>query len=163
MFCGTCGTQRVEGEAFCRTCGAAFDAADPPPAAQGDPAADAPVAGELKLGAGLLTFFMPLIALIVALAIRAGERRPRRREFLKTWAVLSGAWLCTGWIVGLLAFGLLSGSTGGGGCQGGVDPFGVPSYTSTDNKHWTVVEPCVNGGSRSRAATPSENRQLNSP
>ena len=57
---------------------------------------------------------MPLIALIVAVAIRAGERRPRRREFLKTWAVISGAWLCTGWIVGLLAFGLLSGGTGGG-------------------------------------------------
>jgi hypothetical protein len=88
MFCGTCGTQRVEGEAYCRACGAAFDAADPPPAAQPAPE-DAAVSGEAKLGAGLLTFLMPLIALVVALAMRAGERRPRRREFLKTWAVIS--------------------------------------------------------------------------
>ena len=57
---------------------------------------------------------------------------------------------------------LTSGSIGGGGgCQGGPDPFGVPSFVSSDNKHWTAVVPCVNGGSKSRPATPAEDRMLN--
>jgi hypothetical protein len=36
---------------------------------------------------------------------------------------------------------------GGGGCQGGIDPFQPPSYESNDGKHWTGVFPCRNGGS----------------
>ena len=166
MYCGKCGTERVEGEGYCRSCGTAFEEPSEHPAeptsvtTPSAPVDDEPFSGGMTVGAGLLTVFMPLIALIVALIMRGGEVRPSRRGFLRTWAIASGAWLCTGWVIGLLL--LTSGSIGGGGgCQGGPDPFGVPSFVSSDNKHWTAVVPCVNGGSKSRPATPAEDRMLN--
>jgi hypothetical protein len=171
MFCGRCGRPRAEGDAFCPGCGARYpdaprDATAPDedeqtagyeePTIAADPAPDDPPYGsEMALAAGLLSFFMPFIALIVALVMRAGELRPRRRGFLKTWAIASGAWLCTGWLIFVLVV-TSSGALGGGGCQGGPDPFGLPSYTSSDGKHWTAHIPCVNGGSTSRPARPSE-------
>ena len=169
MFCGRCGRPRAEGDVFCQGCGARYPADDDEPTADAgeppageprgaDPAAaadDPPYPGEAGLGAGLLTFFMPFIALVVAMVMRAGERRPRRRGFLKTWAIASAAWLCTGWLVALLLFASV-GSASGGGCKGGPDPFGLPSYTSTDGKHWTAHVPCVDGGSTSRPARAGE-------
>jgi hypothetical protein len=44
----------------------------------------------MPVAAVLLSLFMPLIALIVALVMRAGELRPSRRGFLKSWAIASG-------------------------------------------------------------------------
>jgi uncharacterized membrane protein len=64
----------------------------------------------MTLVAILLGFFMPLISLIVALVMRSGEQRPSRSQFLKTWAIASGAWLCTGWILALLVFALAGAS-----------------------------------------------------
>ena len=58
----------------------------------------------MTLLAVLLTFFMPLIALIVALVMRAGELRPKRRRFLKNWAIWSGAWLASVWVVAFVLF-----------------------------------------------------------
>ncbi len=167
MYCGRCGTERVEGEGYCRSCGTAFEGPAEQPAepalttTAATPVDDAPFGGGMTIGAVLLTVVMPLIALIVALIMRGSELRPSRRGFLRTWAIASGAWLCTGWVVGLLL--LTSGSIGGGGggCNGGPDPFGVPTFVSSDNKHWTAVVPCVNGGSKSRPATPAEERMLN--
>ena len=40
--------------------------------------------------------------------------------------------------------------------RAGYDPFGLPSYTSSDGTHWTAQIPCVNGGSTSRPAKPGE-------
>jgi hypothetical protein len=78
-------------------------------------AADFPAAGGQSLGqatdydagakvAGvLLTIFLPLIALIAALVVRAAEADPLRRASLRAWALVSGAWLATGGIVGIIA------------------------------------------------------------
>jgi hypothetical protein len=155
MYCGKCGAARAEGDSFCPRCGAAY--ADPAPASAPPPDADTPFGGEMTLVAILLAAFMPFIALIVALVMRSGEERPSRRQFLKTWAIASGAWLATGWIVALLAFSAIASSVGGGsGCKGGPDPFGLPEYTSSDGTHWTAIVPCVGGGTKTRPAKPGE-------
>jgi zinc ribbon protein len=166
MYCGKCGAARAEGDSFCPKCGAAYAeepvSAGPIPAsislgAPAPPGDDTPYGAEMTLVAVLLGFAMPFISLIVALVLRSGEQRPSRRQFPKTWAIASGAWLCTGWIVALLAFSAVAGSIGGGGgCQGGPDPFGLPEYTSTDGKHWTAIVPCTNGGTTTRPARPGE-------
>jgi hypothetical protein len=149
-FCTSCGAERQPGARFCGSCGAQLtDDAAPEPAAQtvAAPAADDhPFGGEMTIVAGLLTIFMPFIALIVALVMRSGELRPSRRGFLKTWAIASAAWLCTGWIVVLLIFSAASSSASG--CKGGIDQFSVPSFESSDNVHWTATYACVNGGTK---------------
>ena len=118
--------------------------------------ADTPFPDWAAIAAGVLTLVMPLISLIVAVVMRSSERGSKRRGFLKNWAVASGAWLCTGWLVALLVISS-SGAMSGGGCRGGADPFGVPiSFTSTDNKHWTATVPCVNGGTTTRPARKGE-------
>ena len=79
----------------------------------------------MTVAAVLLSLFMPLIALIVALVMRAGELRPSRRgflitaraverrgrqaptsrrAFLKTWAITAGAWMCAVWAFAMLLF-----------------------------------------------------------
>ncbi len=100
----------------------------------------------MTIVAALLTLFMPFIALIVALVMRAGELRASRRGFLKTWAIVSAAWLCTGWIVVFLLFFAVSSSASG--CKGGIDRFSVPSFESSDNVHWTATYACYNGGTK---------------
>lgn len=124
-----------------------------------DPAGDVPAAVVIPdepypngagFGAAVVTLFVPFIALIVALAMRSSEQRPRRREFLKTWAIASGAWLLTGWIVGVIVFASISAS--GGECQGGIDRSVFPTFTSTDNVHWTATYQCLDGGTLTRPA-----------
>jgi hypothetical protein len=100
--------------------------------------------------AAVLTIFAPFISLIVALVMRSGEQRPRRRGFLKTWAIASGAWMCTGFVIVLLAFGCAANGASGG-CQDG----GLPSYTSTDNVHWTETV-CENGKSVTKSVPASQ-------
>jgi hypothetical protein len=165
-FCGNCGAERVPGDTYCAICGRAYaertvsqdDAEDAPDAVRpATPAsADAPFPDWAGIAAGALTFFMPLISLIVALVMRSSERSSKRRGFLKNWAVASGAWLCTGWFIAFLVISS-SGAFSGGGCKGGPDPFAVPtSFTSTDNKHWTATVSCVNGGTTTRPARKGE-------
>jgi hypothetical protein len=113
-FCTTCGSERPPGALYCGACGTRFaDEArpeTPPPPAAID---DKPFGGEMTLVAVLLTFFAPFISLIAALILRSTEERPSRRAFLKTWAIASGAWLCTGWVLFLIAFAGISSSAGG--------------------------------------------------
>jgi hypothetical protein len=165
-YCGNCGAERVAGDQYCATCGRAYaerpssepeDAGSPTGDATtpDSPAVDAPFPDWAGIAAAALTFLMPLIGLIIALVMRSSEQSARRRGFLKNWAVASGAWLCTGWLVALLAFSS-SGAFSGGGCKGGPDPFAVPSFTSTDNKHWTATVACANGGTTSRPARKGE-------
>jgi hypothetical protein len=100
----------------------------------------------------------PFISLVVALVMRSSETQPSRREFLKSWAIWSGAWLCTGFLIFAIAACSVMSGTGAfsSGCKGGPDPFGMPSYVSQDGKHWTAIVPCVDGGTKSRPARPGE-------
>jgi amino acid transporter len=117
-----------------------------PTPASASPAGDEPYGGEVTLVASLATLVAPFIALIAALVMRANELRPRRRSFLRGWAIASAAWLCTGWIVAFLVITSISSSASG--CKGGIDRFSVPSFQSSDNVHWTATYACVNGGTK---------------
>jgi hypothetical protein len=85
----------------------------------------------------------------MTLVMRANEVRPRRRSFLKGWAIGSAAWHCTGWPIAFLA--IMSISSSAGGCQGGLDRSFPPSFASSDNVHWTGTSACVNGGTKTVA------------
>ena len=120
-------------------------------------AGDEPFPGWAAVAAGVAVFVMPIISLIVSLVMRSSEQRPSRRSFLKNWAIASGVWLCTGWILVLVAFlAISSGSSASGACRGGPDPFNPPSYESQDGKHWTAIIPCRDGGSKTRPAHKGE-------
>jgi hypothetical protein len=154
-YCTNCGASRQEGANFCGSCGRPFGAeAEPEPqpataTAAPTSAADTPYGGEMTIVAVLLTVAVPFIALIAALVIRANELRPSRRGFLKSWAIGSAAWLCTGWIVVFLVFTSITSSAGG--CKGGIDQFSPPSFQSSDNVHWTATYACVGGGTKTVA------------
>lgn len=115
------------------------------------------------MAAGAAVFFMPFISLIVSLVMRSSEQRPSRRSFLKNWAIASGVWLCTGFLILIIAFSAATGGGAfGGGCKGGPELYGIPSYVSdATGKHWTAIVPCVGGGTKSRPANKSETRFLN--
>ena len=117
---------------------------------------DRPFPEWATIAAVALTFFVPFISLIIALVMRSSEQGAKRRGFLKNWAIASGAWLCAGFVFFLIAFSSGGAFSGGGGCKGGPDPFGLPSFVSTDNKHWTATVPCVGGGTMTRPAKPGE-------
>jgi hypothetical protein len=178
-YCTACGSPHAAGQSYCGRCGSRLiqDAgADRPPSradstspgaepgAGGAAAPDSQLAGPAAddmpyragatIGAVFLSLFMPVIALIVALVLRSQELRPKRRQFLKNWAVGSVAWLCTGWLIGLIA--LSSASSGPSGCQGGIDQAVPPSYQSNDGVHWEATFTCMNGGTETKPVPSSE-------
>lgn len=57
-------------------------------------------------------------------------------------------------MIALIVFGCASSASSG--CKGGPEPFGVGSYQSNDNVHWTETVPCVNGGSTTRSVPASQ-------
>ena len=110
-----------------------------------------PVGCGLVTVAILLTIFLPMIALFIALAMRTTETAEPRRRFLKNWAIGSAAsWLCTGWLIAVIAFSSAGGGVGTWGCRGGIDQLTPPTYISSDGKHWTATYTCENGGTTSR-------------
>ena len=181
-FCGGCGAPQVPGDRFCQRCGRAYSTDEPPqpsvepsvvqpvptggtsPTAGSADADDEPFPGWAGLAAAAAVIVAPFISLIAALAMRSSEQRPSRRSFLKSWAIWSGVWLGTGFVIVLIAFGALASGSGvlGGGCKGGPDTLTPPSYVSKDSKHWTAIVPCLDGGTKTRPATKSEERFLNS-
>jgi hypothetical protein len=48
------------------------------------------------VGAALATIFFPLLALIAALLLMGSQTDPRKRSQLRTWALVSGAFLAIG-------------------------------------------------------------------
>ena len=101
-YCTSCGAPREPGARFCGSCGHAFaGAAGAAAAATLD---DEPYGSEMLIAAALLAVFMPFVALIAALVLRANERRPSRRAFLKSWAIAAGAWMCAVWVFAILFF-----------------------------------------------------------
>lgn len=176
-FCTACGTPYVAGQNYCGRCGnplahaapadevpgrtasttsrVSSDAGDPPAEAQpaGLAADDLAYRPEAVVGAVLLSLFTPFIALIAALVLRSQEQRPKRRQFLKNWAIGSAVWLGTGWLVGIIA---ISSSLGAPGCQGGIDQAVPPSYQSNDGVHWEATYTCMNGGTETKPVPSSQ-------
>jgi hypothetical protein len=174
-YCTSCGTGWRAGQNFCGSCGAALStdgtaglrdatsgssvtgphsafasagksAFGARAGAEPGPDNDAPYPREAMIGAVLLTIFVPFIALIAALVLRAQEMRPMRREQLKNWAIASGAWLATGWVIGIVLFSSALSAVSPSGCKGGIDYTVPPSYESTDGQHWVGTFSCMNGG-----------------
>lgn len=177
--CRTCGTPFDVLQRYCGVCGSRLDNEQKPHDSAGRGPSDAwpdsgadepgihqqptpaePAIGDSPFGVGAtigavaLSLFLPLIALIVALAMRSQERRPSRRRFLKNWAIGSAVWLCTGWLIPLVAFSAASPVVSG--CQGGIDQAVPPSYQSSDGTHWQATYTCMNGGTVTRSVPASQ-------
>lgn len=159
-YCINCGAAFGAGQRFCGGCGVKLanrpgeaGSAVPMPNETTQPASDhvgitendPPYPREAIIGAVLLTVFVPFIALVMALVLRVNEARPKRRELLRNWAIASGAWLATGWLIAVIAIGSIA-STISPSCQGGIDQTVPPSYQSSDGVHWTGTFTCMNGG-----------------
>jgi hypothetical protein len=102
QYCTSCGAPREAAANFCGSCGQAFARA--PGAVVATTIDDEPYGSEILIAAALLAVFMPFVALIAALVLRANERRPSRRAFLKSWAIAAGAWMCAVWVFAILFF-----------------------------------------------------------
>ena len=126
----------------------------PGPPAAGQGADDTPFGTWATVGAVLLTVVMPVIAVIVALALRSQEGRLKRKQFLKNWAIGSAIWLCTGWQIPVIAFS--SATSGLAGCKGGIDQLDPPSYQSSDGVHWQATYSCMNGGTETKPVPASQ-------
>ena len=168
-YCTACGSPYSSGQAYCGHCGSRVlgplteDGADqgfgPSDASAGALAGlqpqpgpvsgDEPYGSGATLGAVLLTVFLPFIALIAALVLRSAERGAKRKQFLKNWAIGSAAWLCTGWLIPIIAFSAAAPSMSG--CQGGIDQMVPPSYESGDGVHWQATYACMNGGTETKS------------
>ncbi len=161
-YCPHCGATGQAGQNYCVRCGAALGTSG----AAGSPGAriggergygsDVPYSREAKIGAVLLTIFMPFIALIAALMLRAQELRPARRDQLKSWAIASGAWLATGWVIAIIAFASALSAVNPSSCKGGIDQTVPPSYESSDGTHWVGTFTCMNGGTITKPVPASQ-------
>lgn len=184
-YCPNCGAAWLAGQNYCGSCGTAIGAARAAfgspmigsnsgvsagalsagaggtgpgtrAGAEPGPGDDAPYPREAMIGAVLLTIFLPFIALIAALMLRAQEMRRARREQLKNWAIASGAWLASGWVIGLILFGSVLSAVTPSGCQGGIDQAVPPSYESSDGQHWVGTFTCMNGGTITKPVPASQ-------
>ncbi len=131
----------------------------PPPPGAFDTPDDPYPPSSVALGV-VAALFVPFLSLVAALLLRSNESVPARRDQLRKWAIGSGVWLVTGWILSMLAVGLVIGSAGGsdGECSGGIDRLVAPQFVSTDQVHWDATYACVNGGHLTKPARPNQVR-----
>jgi hypothetical protein len=165
-YCTGCGAPHGAGQSYCGRCGNRLIAEPPVGAPVGAPVAassgvlsgpvadDTPYSTGATVGAVLLSVIIPFIALIAALALRSQERGPKRRQFLKSWAIGSAVWLCTGWLIPLIALGSIGSAVSG--CQGGINQMVPPSYQSNDGVHWQATYACNNGGTETKPVPASQ-------
>lgn len=99
------------------------------------------------MAAALLTIFMPVIALILALVMRGAEMNRVRRAELRAWAIVSAAWLAAGLLIGIIAIASVAGSAPevnhSGPCVGGP----APGATGQPIGHGNYRFDCMGGGS----------------
>jgi hypothetical protein len=112
------------------------------------PGQTADYGGGVKVAGVLLTVFVPWLALIIALVLRASEASSVRRASLRSWAVLSGVWLALSVLVPLIGFGVFASSvqlqvSHNGPCIGGP----APGATGTPVGHGNFRFDCAGGGS----------------
>jgi len=104
-----------------------------------------------------MTVAAPFVSVVIALVLREREQNPTRRAALRRWAVASATWLCTGFLLGaIVLFSVARSASPSGDCHGGIDRFQPPTYESVDGDNWTVIRPCVDGGSRTRDLPPGK-------
>jgi hypothetical protein len=102
----------------------------------------------VKAAGFILTVFVPWLALIAALVLRASEASSVRRASLRRWAVLSGVWLALGVLVPLIGLGVFASSvqqqvSHNGPCIGG--PASGATGTPVGNGNFRFD--CAGGGS----------------
>jgi hypothetical protein len=158
MYCGQCGRRLTTAQDEVGAGAASFGGAgnSPPPwQATGSGTGYEPYGSGATAGAVVLTVFLPVIALIVALVLRSSEQGLRRRQFLKSWAIWSAVWTCAGLLIPIIALGA-NGAGPASGCQGGIDQTIPPSYQSSDGVHWTATYTCMNGGTETVSVPASQ-------
>jgi len=62
----------------------------------GGSSTDSGYSGAAITGAVLGALFFPFVSLLVALLLQGGQTHPRKKEQLRSWAWVSGAWLVIG-------------------------------------------------------------------
>lgn len=102
--------------------------------------------GGAKTGAVLLAFFIPLVALIIALVLRSSESSPVRRASLRIWALVSGVWLGVGLLIAIIALAAVASSgpkvSHTGPCIGGPAMGGTGTPVGNGNYRFA----CEDGG-----------------
>jgi hypothetical protein len=104
---------------------------------------------ESKLVAGLLTFFFPFVSVVAALILRSSQTKPVRRATLRTWAIVSGAWLAVGVLIVVIIAASLGSAVSNdkpstsGPCVGGPDLGSSGVSVGQGNFRF----PCTFGGS----------------
>jgi hypothetical protein len=120
---------------------------DPGPAEEPSPAQGTGYGAGAKAAGVLLTFVLPVIALIAALMLYGSQEDPLRRATLRAWALASGAWLAVGGLAVIIAISAISSSvpqvSHKGPCVGG------PAMGSAGQPvgHGNYRFDCVDGGS----------------
>ena len=107
-----------------------------------------PYPGSTIAVAAIATVFFPLISLIVALVLHAGQPDPAKREMLRNWAIAAGAWLVAAFLIGFVVFAVGSGGGVGvdesGPCVGG--PVMGASGRDVSGNGTKFVIPCAVSG-----------------
>jgi hypothetical protein len=104
---------------------------------------------EYKLAAVLLTVIAPFVTLVAALLMRGSQPNPIRRARLRTWAIVSGAWLAVGLVIVLIVAASVSSAVShnepstSGPCLGGPDL----GSSGVSVGHGNFRYPCADGGS----------------
>jgi hypothetical protein len=151
--CPSCTLPVLTGQQYCSACGASLGAPTGAPEVGselgGVPPVDADYPWEYRLAAGLLTVVAPFVSLVAALILRGSQSNPVRRATLRTWAVVSGAWLAVGLVIVVIVAASVGSAVShnvpntSGPCLGGPDM----GSSGVSVGHGNYRFPCADGGS----------------